>query len=121
MTPKELSAQPPLRMVYEERYTDEELDFIMEQGLIYMCACPAQVAEAMRKLRGLLRYQYVCLNDPTNDLPVHAAIARSTIEAHETMQQCLDAVIALEQWDRRTLQMPEGLRKRQMRELDSDG
>jgi glutamyl/glutaminyl-tRNA synthetase len=40
-------------MPYEERFTDAEFVRIVEEGLIYMCACPAQVAEAMRKLREL--------------------------------------------------------------------
>jgi len=31
-------------MTYVERFTDAELEKIIESGLIYMCACPAQVA-----------------------------------------------------------------------------
>lgn len=105
---------------YQENYTDAELDFIVEQGLIYMCSCPAQVAEALRKLRSLLRYQLSCSVDPQNDAAVHATIANSTIQSHGIMQECLDAVIALEKWDRATLQMPEGLRQRQLQYLQSD-
>jgi hypothetical protein len=40
---------------------------------------------------------------------VHAAIAESAVQAHQLMQRCLDTVIALEHWDRATLEMPEGL------------
>jgi len=105
---------------YEERYTDADLVSIIEQGLIYMCACPAQLAEALLKLRSLLQYQMRCLTDPVNDAAVHAAIAKSTVQSHHIMQDCLDTVIALEKWDRATLQMPEGLRKRQMQELLAD-
>ncbi len=104
-------------MVYEERFTDEQLEHIIEQGLIYMCACPAQVAEAMRKLRELHRYQLRCQQNPENDGVVHAAIAQSTIQAHAMLQDCLDQVILLEQWDRTTLEMPAHLRKRQMQNL----
>ena len=105
---------------YEERYTDTELGSIIEQGMIYMCACPAQVAEEVRRLRALLKYQQNCLVDPSNDSAVHTAIAKSTIQAHAVLQDCLDTVIALEKWDRATLQMPACLRKRQMQELLSD-
>ena len=73
-----------------------------------------------RKLRTLLQYQLKCSADPENDAAVHAAIARSTIQSHQIMQDCLDTVIALENWDRATLTMPPGLRKRQMQELLSD-
>ena len=107
-------------MNYEEQYTDAELDRVIAQGMIYMCACPAQVADGVRKLRELFRYQMRCLENPTNDSLVHTAIARSVIEAHATMQRCLDEVIVLEKWDRTTLEMPADLRKRQMRELLSD-
>lgn len=115
-----LSEQPMLMstgLIYEERYTDAELDSITEQGLIYMCACPAQVAYTLRKLRSLLQYQLQCSVDPKNDALVHAAIARSTIQSHQIMQDCLDTVIALEKWDRTTLKMPEGLRQRQLQEV----
>jgi glutamyl/glutaminyl-tRNA synthetase len=104
-------------MEYHERYTDAELQHIVEQGLIYMCACPAQVAEALRKLRELHDYQRRCQQNPENDARVHEAISRSTIQAHATLQDCLDEVIALEQWDRATLEMPPHLRKRQMQSM----
>ena len=107
-------------MNYEERFTDAELDTVVEQGMIYMCACPAQVADGLRKLRELLRYQNRCLENPNNDSRVHTTIARSVIEAHETLQRCLDEVIVLEKWDRATLEMPADLRKRQMQEILSD-
>jgi len=105
---------------YEERYSDLELMSIVEQGMIYMCACPAQLAEALLKLRSLHKYQLTCASNPENDAAVHAAIARSTVQSHHIMQDCLDTVIALEKWDRATLKMPEGLRKRQLQELLSD-
>jgi hypothetical protein len=107
-------------MQYEERFTEEELGMVIEQGMIYMCACPAQVADAVRKLRALYRYQLQCLQTPDTDAAVHGAIAKSTAQAHATMQDCLDEVIKLENWDRATLQMPSGLRTRQMQALLSD-
>jgi hypothetical protein len=120
MTSLEHGLQRSIDLPYEERYTDAELVSIIEQGLIYMCACPAQVAEALIKLRTLHKYQLACFSNPENDPAVHAAITRSTVQSHHIMQDCLDTVVALEKWDRATLQMPEGLRKRQMQELLSD-
>ena len=107
-------------MFYEERYTDEELARIIEQAMFYMCACPAQVAENLRKLRTLYRYQATCILDSDNDSDVHKIIADSTILAHESLQSCLDKIIAMEKWDRSTLTMPDGLRKRQIQELARD-
>lgn len=107
-------------MQYVELFTDSELVHIVEEGLIYMCACPAQVADGLRKLRELYRYQLNCLQDPKNVFAVHQTIADSTIIAHAELQECLTKVLVLEGWDRATLSMPEGLRKRQMRELLSD-
>jgi hypothetical protein len=107
-------------MNYSERFTDAELNFIMEQGMIYMCACPGQVADGMRKLREALLYQQGCLANPENDSLVHTTIANSVIEAHEILQRCLEEVIILEKWDRGTLEMPAYLRKKQMREMLAD-
>jgi hypothetical protein len=101
-------------MEYKERYSDAELRRIVDQSVIYMCACPAQVARSLQQLRELYRYQSACLIDDRNNLPVHQEIARSTVQAHETLQLCLDKVVELENWDRSTLTMPEGLRVRQM-------
>ena len=106
-------------MEYEERYTDAELSRVMEQALIYMCACPAQVAESVRKLRGLYRYQLQCLTNLQNSNAVHEQIAQSTIQSHSIMQDCLDKIIELEEWDRTTLEMPAGLRQRQLQEISS--
>jgi hypothetical protein len=108
------------QMEYEERFTEAELGKVIEQSMIYMCACPAQVADAVRKLRQLHQYQMRCIEDPQNVLAVHAAIARSTALSHSTMQDCLEQVIVLEGWDRATLEMPAGLRRRQLQEMLTD-
>lgn len=107
-------------MEYQERFTDAELTSIIEQGMIYMCACPAQVADAVRKMRELLRYQTACLANPNNDRLVHETITQSTIAAHAILQDCLDDVIRQENWDRATLQMPPHLRERLMQEMLAD-
>jgi hypothetical protein len=78
------------------------------------------VADGLRKLRELYRYQLNCLEDSKNVSAVHQTIADSTIVAHAELQDCLSRVLVLEGWDRTTLSMPEGLRIRQMNELLSD-
>lgn len=107
-------------MKYVERFTDAELVQIIEEGLIYMCACPAQVADAMRKLRELYRYQMACLEDSENASIVHQTIAESVARSHAQLQDCMERVLELEQWDRATLRMPEELRRRQMSEMLKD-
>lgn len=105
---------------YHERFSDADLDQIIEEGLIYMCACPAQVAEAVRKIRSLYRYQLNCLENVNNDSLVHRTIAHSAMLTHAQLEECMEAILALEKWDRSTLQMPANLRQRQAEELNSD-
>lgn len=107
-------------MDYEERFSDADLEKIVEEGLIYMCACPAQVAEAIRKIRELHRYQGSCLNDPDNDAVVHQTIALSAVQVHADLQDCLEKVLELEKWDRTTLTMPFNLRVKQAKFLLDD-
>lgn len=107
-------------MDYEERFSDAELEKIVEEGLIYMCACPAQVAEAIRKIRDLHRYQSYYLNDADNDSEVHQAIAVSSARVHAELQDCMEKILVLEKWDRATLTMPPHLRVRQAKFLQDD-
>jgi hypothetical protein len=51
---------------------------------------------------------------------VHETIAATGVLVHEKLQDCLDQVLELEQWDRHTLTMPPGLRERQAREITAD-
>ena len=104
-------------MPYVEKFSDAELLQIIEEGLIYMCACPSQVAEALRKLRELYRYQVSCLEDSGNVTAVHQTIRDSVVISHAELQDCMERVLELEQWDRATLRMPEGLRRRQLKEM----
>lgn len=107
-------------MVYEERFSDDDLAKIIEEGLIYMCACPAQVAESLRNVRSLYRYQLNCLASPKNESIVHTTIANAAIVAHAQLEDCMDKILDLEKWDRTTLQMPANLRQRQADEIDKD-
>lgn len=107
-------------MQYAERFSDGELEKIIEEGMIYMCACPAQLAETLRKVRQLYRYQTSCLLDPLNDLLVHGTIAESAAITHTQLEDCMERVLELEQWDRATLSMPAGLRRRQAQEIANE-
>lgn len=101
------------------RYGDAQLERIAEQGMIYMCACPAQVAHQILALRRLYAYQQDCLGGETLDRRVHIRIAEATRLAHAELERCLDDVLELESWNKATLTMPEGLRALRERTLDN--
>jgi len=107
-------------MQLQRRFSDQQLEQIIEEATIYMCACPGQVAVQLRSLRELFRYQGNCEIEPGNVPAVHQAIAAATAEAYALMEDCLDQVLELEGWDRMTLQMPEGLRRKRAEMLDRD-
>ena len=107
-------------MSYSERFSDQELARIVDEGLIYMCACPAQVAQMLRSVREMYRYQLNCLSDAGNDARVHQAIADTAIVTHAHLEACMEQILVIEQWDRDTLTMPPHLRKRQLKELAGD-
>ena len=73
-----------------QRFSDRQLEQIVDEATVYMCACPAQVAAAIRDLRGLYRYQQDCLEAPSSERPVHQLIAASTNPAHAELEECLD-------------------------------
>lgn len=94
-----------------QKFSEQELESIIEESLIYMCACPAQVAEQVRHLRRLIGYQNNCEVQPNADLKVHQSIIKAAEEAHAIMENCMETILAIEGWDRQTLKMPAGLRK----------
>jgi len=93
------------------RFSDRQLSYIIDQSLIYQCACPAQVAKHLIGLRDLFAYQQGCLNQTDTDVAVHQRIAADAARAHAVLEECLDAILELEQWNRETLQMPASLQK----------
>lgn len=96
-------------MPLPSRFTPAQLHAIIEEGAIYMCACPAQVCQQLLSLRGLYEYQEQCLERDGN-AQVHEQIAASTAQAYAVLEDCLDRILTLEGWDRATLKMPQGLR-----------
>ncbi|MEH6461437.1 hypothetical protein [Chitinimonas sp. JJ19] len=105
-------------MNLQEKYQDQQLEHMIDQAMIYQCACPAQVARLMLALREVHGYEQACLS--RDDAPLretHHLIAEATAQAHALLQACLDSVIELEGWDASHLTMPEGLRKLQQQEI----
>ncbi len=98
-------------MDLQKKFTDGELQTIVEEAAIYMCACPAQVATEIRGLRNLIRYQRDCIASAQTPESVHLTIEASAADAHNVMEACLERILEIEGWDRQTLKMPAGLRK----------
>lgn len=100
-------------MMLQKSFHDKQLTRILDQALIYQCACPAQVCRTLIGLRELFDYQLNCGNRTETDRKVHEAIGLSTAVAHAEMEQCLRRILELEAWDMETLTMPTDLRKLQ--------
>lgn len=96
----------------QTKYNDAQLSRVIDQALVYQCACPAQVCRAIFELRELYDYQMKCATDSTNDQSVHHTIAETAAQAHEAMEKCLERVLEIEGWDPENLVMPDGLRKK---------
>ena len=97
------------------RYSPEQISRIIDQALVYQCACPAQVCRTILELRELYDYQKQCLERTLVDRQVHEAIAASTEIAHREYEACLERVLGLEGWDPVTLEMPATLRKQPLK------
>ncbi len=95
-----------------QQYNDAQLSRVIDQALVYQCACPAQVCRAIFELRELHDYQMRCANDTLNDRLVHETIAKTAEQAHEAMERCLARVLEIEGWNPVDLVMPEALRKK---------
>lgn len=103
------------------RFSGVELQQIIEEAMIHMCACPAQVARQVQQLRDLYAYQRDCAGRSNPALVrVHERIAEATRAAHAGMEACLDEVLTLEGWDREALTMPEGLRRLRDQAIEND-
>lgn len=96
----------------KEEFNSAQVSKVIDQALVYQCACPAQVCKTIFELRELYDYQQNCANDTVNDIKVHQTIALAAEKAHQLMEDCLREVLAIEGWDIATLNMPESLRKK---------
>lgn len=104
-------------MSLHKHFEDHQLTRILDQSLLYQCACPAQVCRTLLNLRELHAYQMDCRDRSETDRQVHEAIALSASRTHAEMENCLKHILALEGWDLETLTMPQALRELQERLL----
>lgn len=96
-------------------WSDEQIAHIIDQALVYQCACPAQVGEKIVALRRLYNYQQNCLELTDIDRRVHSCIAEAVAETHARMEACLQDVLELEGWDQQTLSMPPQIKQRALK------
>ncbi len=101
------------------RFSQAQIESVLEDAAIYMCACPAQVCREILNLRNLYRYQQDCVAG-TGDPHVHGLIAAAVVAAHKGMEDCLAAVMEREGWDPVTLRMPDDLREKRDRLIDDE-
>ena len=102
------------------RFSDLQLEQILEEAMIYTCACPAQVAEQLLQLRKLFAYQNSCISKGSLMADVHRHISHSTLIAHKELEQCLNDVMVMEGWDFQTLTMPDNLRELRQKTIDQE-
>ena len=96
----------------KELFSAAQVSRVIDQALIFQCACPAQVCRAIFELRELYEYQINCASKAENDERVHRTIARATEKSHEAMEACLTEILEIEGWDLATLTLPESLKKK---------
>ena len=98
-------------MKLDYQYSDEQLEKIKNQGLIYACVCPSQVSEQILSIRSLLMYQAQCQKEvDERTINTHNLIVDASVKAHEIMEKCLHDILISEGWDLQTLKMPQYLR-----------
>jgi hypothetical protein len=111
---------PNEAVTLEKQFSDEQLRRVLQQAAIYMCACPAQLCQAIGQQRHLFAYQADCINGTDTDHAVHRLIAETVQKTHAELEICLRAVLQLEGWDMVTLEMPLALQKRMLDSIDND-
>jgi hypothetical protein len=82
---------------------------IIDQALLTVCACPAQVAREIENLAQVIRYQEQCLETASQNRESHQQIAESCRQALASLENCLLRVLELEGWDLETLTMPAAI------------
>jgi hypothetical protein len=100
------------------QFSPEIIASILEQSMIYQCACPAQICKNINAQRALYAYQYNCINRSDTDHAVHKRIADAVTQSHAVMEACLDAVLQLEGWNTSTYEMPEVVKLKMLKQLE---
>lgn len=99
-------------MSMQQQFDDGQLEQVIDQAVIYQCACPAQVARLLLTLREVRDYQESCLaREDTALQATHARIIKAVEAAHTLLEQCFNDVLELEHWDKSSLTMPTALRQ----------
>lgn len=101
-------------------FDNRQIQTVIEEAMLYMCACPAQVSTQILQLRELHTYQTHCVSKADALQQVHLRIAESTKLAHDIMEDCLLSILQTEGWDLASLKMPEGLRELRQRAAEDD-
>ena len=96
----------------KEQFNASQISKVIDQALIYQCACPAQVCKAIFELRELYDYQMNCASDNNNNALVHKTIAAAAEVSHEIMEECLKQILEIEGWDQSNFIMPESLKQK---------
>jgi hypothetical protein len=99
-------------VVLAKQFSDDDVSRILEQAMIYVCACPAQVCKSILEERSVFDYQARCIDMTDTDASVHRTIAEAIQRSHLILEDCLRQVLALEGWNTSTLEMPQTLQKR---------
>ena len=101
-----------MKQQLKEQFNAAQISKVIDQALIYQCACPAQVCKAIFELRELFDYQMNCASDNANNELVHKTIAAAAEVSHEIMEECLKQILAIEGWDQANFVMPELLKQK---------
>lgn len=102
-------------------FTQNQLNNIMEQGMIRQCACPTLLTRLLSDARFLNEYQRSCLESAPTDRRVHRAIERVTETVAGILESALVEVMALEGWeadDAGEFKMPESLVELQLQAIN---
>lgn len=102
-----------LREIFmNKQFNASQISKVIDQALIYQCACPAQVCKSIFELRELFDYQMNCASDSLNNPLVHTTIAQAAEASHVIMEECLQKILEIEGWDQTNFIMPDLLKQK---------
>ncbi len=93
----------------QKKFSNQEIQRVLEQSSAYNCTCPAQVVKSINQQRSLFQYQMDCIDTTETDHIVHQTIATTAQLTHQLLEDCLHEVLTLEGWDLDTMSMPPAL------------
>ncbi|MBD3669741.1 MAG: hypothetical protein HUJ29_03125 [Gammaproteobacteria bacterium] len=101
----------------QQMFTQEQLEHIRDQAMIFQCACPAQLCVTLDAIQKLHQIQLQCMDATETDRAVHERIRESSEKTHAELEQCLKDILIMEGWDMETLEMPDDLKKQLIKQL----